>query len=151
MKNRVTEIISIEIELIESEMERFGKHVIRTATLKDRCMNHLILECGNDETQYLTDIGFGQAIQSGLYTHGYRSVRRGMFVNLERCESLPYLQAMEDNEDLDVKTKQIVLAKIKALKDGQSKMKFDTEGNFIEYVEMPNENDFIDMLEADAI
>lgn len=151
MRNRVTEIISVEIELIESELERFGKHVIRTATLKDRCMNHLFFECGNDETEYCTTVGFAQAIQSQLYNHGYRSVRRGMFVNLERCESLQYLQAMEDNEDLDIKTKQIVLAKIKELKDGQSKMKFDKNGNFVEYIEMPNEDDFMEMLEADAV
>ena len=150
MKNRVTEIISIEIELIESEMEQFDKHVIRTATLKDRCMNHLDFDCGNDETEYCTTVGFSQVIQSQLYNHGYRSVRRGLFVNLERCESLPYLQAMEDNEDLDVKTKQIVLAKIKERKDGQSRMKFDG-AEFVGYIEMPNEEDFIEMLEADAV
>lgn len=151
MRNRVTEIISVEIELIESELERFDKHIIRTATLKDRCMSYLVFDCGNDETEYCTAVGFAQAIQSQLYNHGYRSIRRGMFANLDRCENAVYLQAMVDNEDVDIKSKQIVLAKLKELRDGQSKMKFDENGNFVEYVEMPNEDDFMEMLEADAV
>lgn len=146
MKN-VTQIIDIEIELMEGILATQGKHLISTDTLKRRCIDHFVIDTGNADTEYLASIGFAQAMQSRLYAHGYRSVRKGYFINFDRCEDINYLIAMYNNEDGDIRDKQKMLKQIKAKLDPQIKF---TDIN-CELIIPMTEEEFMEKIMADAV
>ena len=136
-----------EIVYLEVEMEKFGKHLISTDTLMQRALPHFEIEAGTDSTEYFTDVGVRQVMQTRLYAHGYRSVRRGYFVNLDRCDSYEYLTALLESSETDVKTRAAVMEKIKEKKDGQTSIDFS---NGTVHVPM-NEEQFMQKIKADAI
>ena len=140
-------IFDQEIVFIEIEMEQLNKHLISTETLMQRALPHFDIDAGTDSTEYFTDVGVRQVMQSRLYAHGYRSVRRGYFVNLDRCDSLEYLQALLGNSELDVENREKVMRKIKEKRDAQTSMDFAT-GTI--HVPM-TEEEFMREIEADAV
>ena len=148
MKN-ISAIIDREITIIESEMLRYGRHAIKTETLKNRVLNHISLESDDEDEQWLKEVGFGQAIQMRLHARGYRSVQIGYFVNLDRCDSIPYLVQMLHNQDADVRDRSAIAAIIKdALKNYDAQVTFDSDGKI--YVPITRD-ELNEMLEADAV
>ncbi len=151
--NRVSEIVDIEITLIEEEMQRLGRHVIRTETVRERALRHIYFDGENEETKYCTRIGFGQVIQSRLQTRGYRSIREGRFVNAAKCDSIPYLTELLRHAKLTADEKAAVAKRISVLR--HTKMTgqevFDTSGLDLEIIIPPNEKEFTEMVEADAV
>lgn len=152
--NRLSNIIDEEIMLIEAEMEYAKKHVMKTDTLKERVLLHVHFDGKNDETKYVQKVGFGQVIQSRLYANGYRSIRMGLFVNLDRCEDIVYLQTLLKNADLAAEDKAMVRDRIKQLRDTKmtGQIEFDINGSVIKGLISPiTEQELMDMLEADAV
>lgn len=136
-----------EITLMEIEMESVGKHLISTESLRSRAMPHFDIDAGTETTERFTEIGIGQVMQQRLYVRGYRSVRRGYFVNLDRCDSLEYLTALLGNVELDVESREKVMRKIKEQRENQ--LSFDFENGSI-HIPM-NEEQFMKHIEADAV
>lgn len=152
--NRITAIIDTEILMLETEMEHTDKHVINTETLKNRVMLHINFDGENDETKYCTKVGFGQVIQSRLFNNGYRSVRTGLFVNVDRCESISYLNEIVKNADASETTKAMVKERLKKIRDTKlsGQIEFDISGNIINGLTNPlSEDEFMEMLRADAV
>ena len=149
-QQHVTFVIDQEIDLIETLMAQNDKHMISTETLKNRTLLHIVLMSGNDDTEWLADVGLGQAIQSRLWAHGYRSVRRGYFVNLDTCEDVNYLVALYDNADINVSERVMVRERIKKIRnqrcDGQ--LSFDANGKIIIPI---TEEEFMSRIIADAV
>lgn len=153
MKN-VSFIVDMVISGIEDEMFASGKHVIRTDTIRQRSMVSIRVDAGNDDTKYLAEIGFGQVVQSRLYSRGYRSVRCGMFVNVDRCEDIDYLQELLKNADINMADKERVRDRIKKLRDSKilGQIYFDIDGDIISGLVVPiSEEELIGKLEEDAV
>ena len=112
MKEMITAITDFELKALETKMLSDDKHLISTYTLRKRIEDQFDLSDESRDREYLMAIGLGQIIQSRLYANGYRSVRMGYFVNLDKCENVPYLYALLQNEDILVKEKAAVKKKI---------------------------------------
>lgn len=131
-------------------MAEANKHVIRTGTVKTRSMAHLFFDGQNEETKECTEIGFDQKIHARLYARNYRSVRTGLFINLDRCESVIRLEELLKNADTSLEDKKTIWKRIKDKLDGQMEMSFDGP-DLIGYEETMTEEEFVADLEADAI
>ena len=93
-----------------------------------------------------------QVIQSRLFSRGYRSIRTGLFINIDTCTNIEYLRIILNNAEQTAEDKAKVAARLKTLLDGQSGMKFDPETmDFLGWQEKPTEESFMMDLEADAI
>ncbi len=149
-KSRISTIVDQIIDDIEIELEKEGKHVIQTKTVKERALVFIDLICGNDDTQKCAEIGFDQVVHSRLYQYGYRSIRVGLFINLDSCDNIKRLQELLNSADASVLDKQKIWQKIKKQLDGQMEMQFDG-AEHTGYVETMTEEEFIDDLLADAI
>ena len=149
--SNVTFVINQMIALIEDRMESNQKHLISTETLKREVRKHLHLSAEGDDSNYCMETGFNHAISSRLYENGYRSVRKGYFVNLDRCKDVDYLMALSQNADLLSEEKAIVSARIREIKnsrcDGQYRWDLETG----EIVEMLNEEQFMEKIVEDAV
>lgn len=143
----ITNIVDHEIELLEISMEHQEKHLISTDTLKERCLAHIDIDTGNDDTEWLSKIGFGQVIQSRLYAHGYRSVRTGFFVNFDKVTDIEYLAALLANAETNVLEKEMIKEQIKKKCDGQGFLNPET----MEVVMPMNEEEFMQKIMADAV
>ena len=153
MKN-ISFVVDFSIGSIESEMEASGKHVIKTETIKSRVLSRVEIGGINDDSDYLTDVGLAQIIQQRLYNRGYRSVRTGKFVNLDRCEDIDYLQQMLDNANISTQEKICVAKSIKQTRDDKltGQIEFTIDGSILSGLHVPlSEEEFIEKLEKDAI
>ena len=149
-KTRISTIIDQIIDNIEIQLEAKNKHVIKTDTVKERALEHINLECGNDDTRRCAEIGFDQIVHNRLYQYGYRSIRMGLFINLDSCDNIQRLQELLNSADSSVQDKQKIWLKIKKQRDGQIEMQFNG-AEHTGYIETMTEEEFIDDLLADAI
>lgn len=149
-KSRISKIVDMVIDNVEIQLTESNKHVIRVETVKNRAMVHIDLGGINEDSDRCIEVGFDQIVHNRLYNYGYRSVRTGMFINLDACESIPRLKALLDSEDATIADKQKVWAKIKKQLDGQMRMQFEGS-ELASYVETMTEEEFLADLEADAV
>ena len=138
------------IDGIELQMAETNKHVIRVNTVKARAMEHIVFDGQNEDTKKCTEVGFDQMVHSRLNEHGYRSVRTGRFINLERCDSVIRLEELLKNADTNIEDKKKIWKRIKDKLDGQMKMSFDG-AVLVGYEETMTEEEFLADLEADAV
>lgn len=153
MKN-ISIIVGGIISDIEVALESKGKHIIKTKTIRERTLGCVEIKGVNDDSDYLADVGLGQVIQSQLYTKGYRSVRNGFFVNLDRCEDIEYLQKLLENADTTANDKIMIRNRIKSLRDKKlsGQIEFDIIGNVVNGLNIPmNESEFMERLEGDSL
>lgn len=149
-KSRISTIIDQIIDDIEIQLESDNKHVIKIDTVKDRARKYIIIDCNNDDSLRCAEIGFDQTVHNRLYQYGYRSVRMGLFINLDSCDNIKRLQELLNSADASLQDKQKIWQKIKKQLDGQMEMQFDG-AEHTGYVETMTEEEFIDDLLADAI
>ena len=149
-KSRVSTIIDQIIDDIEIQLERDSKHVIKVDTIKDRASEFITIDCNNDDSQRCAEIGFDQVVHNRLYQYGYRSIRMGLFINLDSCDNVQRLRELLNSADSSLQDKQKIWMKIKKQLDGQIEMQFDGSEH-TGYVETMTEEEFIDDLLADAI
>ena len=116
-----SEVVDTIINLLESQMRREKKHLLKTDTIIRLVTSHIDLSDELPEREELLAIGIKQVIQGRLYAHGYFSIQTGYFVNIEQCENLFYLQNIIDNKDSTIESKVKARNRIKVLKglDGQ--------------------------------
>lgn len=150
-KLRISQVIDEVIDNIELQMEQENKHVIKIETVKARAMEFIIFDCQNEDTRKCTEIGFDQMVHVRLNQYGYRSVRTGMFINLDRETGLQRLKALLDSADTTATDKALVADRIRRKFDGQMKMDFGEDGALLGYKETMTEEEFVADLEADAI
>ena len=154
MKELITALADLELKTLETKMLSEDKHLISTRTLRDRIERQVDLSDENRDREYLMTIGLGQVMQSRLYVNGYRSVRTGYFVNLDKCDNVPYLYALLQNEDLQIAEKTVVKKKIEALmkkkRDPQCSLIFDGS-EIVGISNPPTEDEVIEMVEQDAV
>ena len=86
MKETISIITDACLDIIEARMNEQQKGVIRTKTLKKMILGRKGVEIkdNNPISEYLKKIGLGQVIEQRLKARDYRSVRKGLFVNLEK-------------------------------------------------------------------
>ena len=149
-KSRISTIIDQIIDDIEIQLESDNKHVIKIETVKERARKYIIIDCNNDDSLRCAEIGFDQTVHNRLYQYGYRSVRMGLFINLDSCDNIKRLQELLNSADASLQDKQKIWQKIKKQLDGQMEMQFDG-AEHTGYVETMTEEEFIDDLLADAI
>lgn len=149
-KSRLSTIIDQIIDDIEIQLNADNKHVIKLDTVKERALEYITIDCNNDDSQKCAEIGFDQVVYGRLYQYGYRSVRMGLFINLDSCDNVKRLQELLNSADSSLQDKQKIWAKIKKQLDGQIEMQFDG-ADHVGYVETMTEEEFIDDLLADAI
>lgn len=149
-KSRLSTIIDQIIDDIEIQLNADNKHVIKLDTVKERALEFITIDCNNDDSQKCAEIGFDQIVHGRLYQYGYRSVRMGLFINLDSCDNVKRLQELLNSADSSLQDKQKIWAKIKKQLDGQMEMQFDG-ADHVGYVETMTEEEFIDDLLADAI
>lgn len=149
-KTRISTIIDQIIDDIEIQLETENKHVIKVDTIKDRALEHITIDCNNEDSQRCAEIGFDQVVHGRLYQYGYRSIRMGLFVNLDSCDNVKRLRELLNSADSSLQDKQKIWMKIKKQLDGQIEMQFDG-AEHMGYVETMTEEEFIDDLLADAI
>lgn len=149
-KSRISTIIDQIIDDIEIQLESDNKHVIKIDTVKERARKYIIIDCNNDDSLRCAEIGFDQTVHNRLYQYGYRSVRMGLFINLDSCDNIKRLQELLNSADASLQDKQKIWQKIKKQLDGQMEMQFDG-AEHTGYVETMTEEEFIDDLLADAI
>ncbi len=149
-KSRISTIIDQIIDDIEIQLESNNKHVIKIDTVKERARKYIIIDCNNDDSLRCAEIGFDQTVHNRLYQYGYRSVRMGLFINLDSCDNIKRLQELLNSADASLQDKQKIWQKIKKQLDGQMEMQFDG-AEHTGYVETMTEEEFIDDLLADAI
>ncbi|MBR3320750.1 MAG: hypothetical protein IKG04_02270 [Exiguobacterium sp.] len=150
-KSRISKIVDLVIDGIEIQLMESNKHVIRIETVKNRAMEYIEFDAKNDDTVQCVKIGFDQIVHIRLHDYGYRSVRTGMFINLDDCDNIKRLKELFDSADTSVADKQKVMMRIKKKLDGQMVMQFDEEGHCTDYIETMTEEEFVADLEADAI
>ena len=90
-KSRISTIIDQIIDDIEIQLNADNKHVIKLDTVKERALEFITIDCNNDDSQKCAEIGFDQIVHGRLYQYGYRSVRMGLFINLDSCSSNSFL------------------------------------------------------------
>lgn len=154
MRANISKTIDAVLDGIEAELMTTGRHVIRTATIKTRAQGYHPsgYRTSDDDINYLADNGMAQVIQSRLFSRGYRSIRTGLFINIDTCTNIEYLRIILNNAEQTAEEKAKVAARLKILLDGQSGMKFDPETmDFLGWQEKPTEESFVADLEADAI
>lgn len=153
-KTFASDVVDTTISLLEDELKRTGKHLIKTETILRRVSNHIDLTDDYPEREDLLDKGIKQVIQSRLYAHGYFSLifGRGLFVNVVTCTNLKYLNMVKDNKENVLAGKEKVIAQIEYLinLNGQSVMIPDENNNLIITGTKTHEEFMMD-LEADAI
>lgn len=149
-KSRVSTIIDQIIDGIEIQLESDNKHVIKVDTIKDRALEFITIDCNNDDSQRCAEIGFDKTVHDRLYQYGYRSIRMGLFINLDSCDNVQRLRELLNSADSSLQDKQKIWMKIKKQLDGQIEMQFDGSEH-TGYVETMTEEEFIDDLLADAI
>lgn len=149
-KSRLSTIIDQIIDDIEIQLNADNKHVIKLDTVKERALEYITIDCNNDDSQKCAEIGFDQIVHCRLYQYGYRSVRMGLFINLDSCDNIKRLQELLNSADASLQDKQKIWQKIKKQLDGQIEMQFDG-AEHTGYIETMTEQEFIDDLLADAI
>lgn len=151
--NKVWYVVGTVIDRLTEELEASGRHAIKTATIRARCASYIDLSCDSEDAEYLAGIGFGQIIQSCLNNRGFRSIREGMFINLDKCTDIEYLTALYKNAEISAEERIVIRDRISALAqkhDGQSSLII--EGNKILGIrEGMTEEEFMRRLEADAV
>lgn len=149
MRN-ITIFVEEAINELERQIAETGKHVIKTESIKDLVNPRIIISGANDDSTYLAEIGFGQVIQSRLYEHGYRSLGKGYFVNLNSCRDVHYLMMLYDNADTSVADKVRIRKLIREQCDGQGVYIFDGVEPIGTRFNM-TEEEFYDQVKADAV
>ena len=154
MNINIPELARSVVRNIESELDvREDKHGIKTETVKNRILTHFQIDCNDESSQYLAEVGLGQVIQKALQERGYRSVRRGCFINPEDCENIAYLQIICENADREASSKLDVSARMRILKerrDPQIDMMFDG-ADFDKFSDPITEEEFLEKLMEDCI
>ena len=138
MKETISIITDACLDIIEARMNEQQKGVIRTKTLKKMILGRKGVEIkdNNPISEYLKKIGLGQVIEQRLKARDYRSVRKGLFVNLEKCSNLHFLNALLKNEELLIKDKEAVKRRINKV----IKKKTDPQG----YLDLSSPNLSVD-------
>ena len=149
-KSRLSTIIDQIIDDIEIQLNADNKHVNKLDTGKERALEFITIDCNNDDAQKCAEIGFDQIVHGRLYQYGYRSVRMGLFINLDSCDNIKRLQELLNSADASLQDKQKIWQKIKKQLDGQIEMQFDG-AEHTGYIETMTEEEFINDLLADAI
>ena len=150
----ISRLIDETITRIENIMIDSDKHVIKTESIKARVSAKTKIHGINENSTYLAGIGLGQVIQSRLNERGYRSVRCGMFVNIDNCDDIDYLNKIVENADQTAETRSRARARIKALRDKKltGQLEFDIHGNVINGIrDTMTEEELLEKLEADAV
>lgn len=132
-----------------------NKGVIRTSTLRRMVEEYRGVDISdkNEIREYLMSAGLGQVIQKRLQERDYRSVKEGLFVNLEKCDNLHFLKQLFENEDLLIKDKEKVQRRIESIikKHTDQQGYFDLSSPDL-YVKFNiTEEELIAELEANAI
>lgn len=127
---RVTQLIDLEISVLEAALEESNKHVIRSETLRKRVLLHIDISNEDKDIEAMTRTGFSQAVEQRLYRAGYRSVKVGYFVNLEKCENIVYLNELLRNADVRIEDKARIKDRIREIRDAIGK-KADGQGRMI--------------------
>lgn len=153
MKNTISIITDACLDVIEARMNEQQKGVIRTKTLRKMILRRKGVEITDDNpiSEYLKKTGLGQVMEQRLKARDYRSVRKGLFVNLEKCSNLHFLNALLENEELLIKDKEAVKRRISKV----IKKNTDPQGYFdspdMEVKFNITEEELIAELEANAI
>lgn len=151
----VTYVIDAMISMAEAEMAERDKHLISVERLRQRVRRRLPLDARGDDSVYCMDTGLNFLISQRLYAKGYRSVRSGFHVNLDRCFDVDYLVKLSDNADLAAEEKAYVSERIRAIKetrcDGQYVLDIDENGTIVGTVETMNEEEFMEKVVSDAV
>lgn len=150
--NYKSEVVDTVLNLAEEELRSTGKHLIKTETILKRVKGHINLADESQEREELLLIGIKQVIQSRLYCHGYFSIGKGYFVNVDRCQNTWYLEQIIDSKEdvLDQKAKAKKRLEELIGMNGQMYIDLDEAGNDI-YKTTKTEREVIEDLEADAI
>ena len=150
-KSRKSEMVDLAIIAIEDEMERTGKHLIKTDTLFSMVSNHLNLADEDPDREELLIIGMRQVMESRLYARGYFSVSIGYFVNVQQCSNVRYLEMITDSKEEVIQKKQDQLDRIE-VQLRQAQMKFiPDENNNLNLDEGMSEQEIRQALDEDAV
>lgn len=141
----ITNYARYELDQIKRELADNGKHLIRTATLKDRILSHVDVPVGDENIDYLISLGVQQAAQSVLWADGWRSVVDGFFANLSENKNLLRFKLMDRNAYTRKERSEAAYEMVH-----QTVMSF-AGADFIGLVEEPSTEEIIADLEADAI
>ena len=155
MKSNISRLVNLVIEGLESEIEIYEKHGIKTETIKQRvdASDYFEIDCNNDDSDYLAHVGLGQVIQKCLQNKGYRSVDTGIFVNYEKCNNIHYLNQLLTNAETTTAEKQEIENKIRRLKQEQlAQISMVFNGSDLQGYEIPLPREQLrEMLEKDSI
>lgn len=148
---------SYEIDLIinslEGQMTENEKHVMNTESIRSRFLSLHPIDSDGEIGIDLQNAGLTQAIQARLQTRGYRSLGRGMFVNVGRCANISYLRNILASAEATAEIKAEVVAQlarlVKAL-DGQSEMEI-RDGQIIGVKETMTQEEFWRAVSLDSV
>jgi len=149
----IVKAVEDAIQMLEAKADHEGKHVIKTASIRNHIPDRLISDWKGQETEtaYLADRGLGQVIQSRLQEHGYRSLGDGYFVKLDTCSNPEYLVELYNNADTSVKDKVRIRRMIKDHCDGQGTTIWAADGSFVGYEFTKTQEEFYACVEDDAV
>lgn len=144
-RKNVLREIDFHIDALIDQLARYEKHVIKTETLWNRINRSVDIDTNNEDSQYCAETGLRALMQSRLNAHGFFSIRRGMFVNVEDCQNALYLTEVINNHENDIELRQAAKRKL----DGQ--LTFLTNGANLEVLIPKCEEEFLEQLRADAV
>lgn len=143
------------ITTLEAVMLSTDKHVIKADSIKQRVLNSTIIVGVNDDSTYLAGVGLSKMIQSRLWERGYRCVQSGMFVNIDNCDDIDYLNQIVENAETNEETRARAKDRVKALRDACEQLaqtSFILDGNkYIGIKVPPTPEELLEKLEADAV
>lgn len=145
----ISKIVDQEIRLLESSLDIRHRHVMKTETIRQRVLQYFDSAEAIINAQ-LESEGLTQVIQRRLHANGYRSVRKGYFVNLERCFDIPYLNALQQNADITAAERELAAERIRKIREERLDGQLYFDKNMDIYVPM-NESEFMVRLERDAV
>jgi hypothetical protein len=149
--NKIWNVVIERFNACESMLEDTGKHLISTKTIREQTLARLDLGGINEESEYLIDIGLTQVIQGVLFYHGYRSVGRGYFINLEKCNDPVYLQRLYNRAETSAEAKEAIRIKIEVLKVKYTNPQLVFGGIECKIREPMTEAEFEEMIREDAV
>ena len=143
------------ITVVESQLDGEIKFAIKTETVKTMVKSIVPIRHKNPHFEYLMEVGLSQVIEQRLYQRGYRSICKGLFINLEKCND-PYevfrlLKHEAKRADGVNGMYDQMLKKLKELCDGTSRIIFNEKNEPIGIAFAPTEEEFMAKLEAGAI
>ncbi len=154
MKNDDSVLIDKCIAICEERLDLENKHLIKAVTLLGMIERQISMMDDDERRERFLVLGAKKVIFNRLYAAGYRSIGRGYWVNIEKCQNEDYLLAVVREEELDRDQKENMLKQYREImekkRDGSYEFSFD-ENNFPHIVEGMTEEDFIRALELDAV